>query len=89
MDYCQDADGRIFGLPVYGTTQVMYYDKAVFEENGIDPDEAFANWQNLAEAAEKITVKKMEKRFSMVGSPVWCGKSERHSIQQRRKGSER
>lgn len=57
MDYCQDADGRIFGLPVYGTTQVMYYDKAVFEENGIDPDEAFANWQNLAEAAEKITVK--------------------------------
>ena len=57
MDYCQDEEGKVFGLPVYGTTQVMYYDKAVFEENGIDPDEAFANWQNLAEAAEKMTVK--------------------------------
>lgn len=57
MDYCRNEDGTTFGLPVYGTTQVMYYDKAVFEENEIDPDEAFANWQSLAEAAEKMTVK--------------------------------
>lgn len=58
MDYCRDEDGKIFGLPVYGTTEIMYYDKAVFEEYNIDSDEAFANWQNLAEAAKKMTVKK-------------------------------
>lgn len=56
MEYCIDSEGQTVGLPVYGTTQVMYYRKDVFEKAGIDPDEAFKNWQSLAEAAKKLTV---------------------------------
>ncbi len=56
LSYCQIDDGKVYGLPVYGTTQVMYYRMDTFEKAGIDPDEAFKNWQNLAEAAEKMAI---------------------------------
>lgn len=58
MEYCKNEKGQVFGLPVYGTTQIMYYNKNVFEENGINPDKAFASWQSLEDAAEKLSVKK-------------------------------
>lgn len=58
LKYCIDNDGQTVGLPVYGTTQIMYYRKDVFEDAGIDPEEAFKNWQSLAEAAKKMTVVK-------------------------------
>ena len=36
------------------TTQVVYYRKDMFEEVGLDPDEVFATWQNVADAARKL-----------------------------------
>lgn len=56
MEYCVDDEGNVMGLPVYGTTQIMYYRKDAFEQAGIDPEWAFLNWQNLAEPAAKMTV---------------------------------
>ncbi|WP_287713356.1 ABC transporter substrate-binding protein [Blautia sp.] len=56
MSYCI-VNEKTYGLPAYGTTQVMYYRKDLFEKAGIDPDEAFKSWQSLAEAAEKLTVR--------------------------------
>ena len=56
MDYCKNDAQKIMGLPVYGTTQVMYYNKKIFKENNIDPNEAFATWQNLAKVAKQLTV---------------------------------
>jgi multiple sugar transport system substrate-binding protein len=47
-------DGNLYGLPAWATTQVMYYNIPIFEEAGIDPEEAFASWENLIEAAEEI-----------------------------------
>ena len=32
----EDENGKLFALPAYGTTQVMYYNKAAFEKAGID-----------------------------------------------------
>jgi multiple sugar transport system substrate-binding protein len=43
-------------IPLYGTTQVMYYRSDIFKELGIDPEQAFKSWQTLAEAAAKCTV---------------------------------
>ena len=57
MTYCR-LDNKIYALPVYGTTQVMYYRKDLFEKAGINPDEAFLSWQNLGEAATKLLVEK-------------------------------
>lgn len=48
------VDGKQYALPAYGTTQVMYFNTKVYEEAGVDPDEAFASWENLAEASKKI-----------------------------------
>lgn len=47
-------DGNYYGVPIWGTTQVMYYNSNVFEEAGVDPEEAFASWENLADASEEI-----------------------------------
>ena len=53
--------------PAYGTTQVMYYNKAAFEKAGIDPA-TIKTWQDLAAAAEKMTASD----GSFVGwEPMW------------------
>ncbi len=57
MDYCLNDAGDIMFLPAWGTTQVVYYRKDLFEEAGIDPEWAFADWLNLAEACRQMTVK--------------------------------
>lgn len=54
LDYCRDEEGRVYSLPVWGSTQVIYYRTDMFEEVGLDPDEVFATWQNVAEAARKL-----------------------------------
>ena len=46
-------DGRIFAMPLYGTTQVMYYNKAAFDAAGVSPD-SIRTWQDLASAAKQI-----------------------------------
>lgn len=71
LEYCQKENGDIFGLPVYGTTQIMYYNKGVFEENGINPDEAFSTWQNLAEAAKKLHLEKEGETVFAGWSPMY------------------
>lgn len=60
-------NGKLFALPAYGTTQVMYYNKAAFEKAGIDPA-TIKTWQDLAAAAEKMTASD----GSFVGwEPMW------------------
>lgn len=48
------VDGKLYGLPAYGTTQVVYYRKDKLEEAGIDPKEAFSSWENVYEASQKL-----------------------------------
>lgn len=62
-----DEDGKLFAFPAYGTTQVLYYNIAAFEEAGIDPA-SIKTWQDLAAAAEKMT----SSDGSFVGwEPMW------------------
>lgn len=46
-------DGGIFAMPLYGTTHVMYYNKAAFTAAGIAPDD-IRTWRDLASAAAAI-----------------------------------
>lgn len=48
------VDDTLYAIPAYGTTQVMYYRSDIFEEAGIDADEAFASWENLLEASQTL-----------------------------------
>ena len=62
-----NADGKLFALPAYGTTQVLYYNKQIFADAGIDPT-TIKTWQDLEAAAEKITTDD----GSVIGwEPMW------------------
>ena len=47
-------DDSLYALPGYGTTQVMYYRKDIYEDVGIDPEEAYSTWENLADASKEL-----------------------------------
>ena len=46
-------DGCLYAIPLYGTTQVLYYNKAAFRAAGIDP-ESVRTWRDLSAAAASI-----------------------------------
>lgn len=50
---CLTRDGALYAIPAYGTTQVMYYNRGLFEKAGVNPD-SIKTWQDLAEAASTI-----------------------------------
>ena len=56
LDCMYAPDGEtIVGVPLYASTQVMYYRKDAFE--GYDIEEVFSSWQNLYQAMKEITRK--------------------------------
>ncbi|UWE14685.1 ABC transporter substrate-binding protein [Herbaspirillum huttiense] len=49
------TDGKTWGIPFQRSTIVMYYNKNLFKEAGLNPDKAPANWNEMVEAAKKLT----------------------------------
>ena len=47
------VEGKIYGLPVYGESTILMYNKEMFEEKGIDNPPA--TFEELKEVAEKLT----------------------------------
>ncbi|CAM4497675.1 ABC transporter substrate-binding protein [Paenibacillus typhae] len=64
------VDGKQYFLPMYGTTQVMYYRQDAFEKSGIDASQ-IKTWEDLAAAAEKMTVKEGGKTSVYGWEPMW------------------
>lgn len=50
-------DGHIWGVPFQRSTIVMFWNKAMFRDAGLNPDEAPADWAGHMAAAEKIAKK--------------------------------
>jgi sn-glycerol 3-phosphate transport system substrate-binding protein len=50
-------EGKTYGIPFQRSTQVMYWNKAAFREAGLDPNRPPANWEELVQYGEKLTVK--------------------------------
>ncbi|MHA6483310.1 extracellular solute-binding protein [Paenibacillus sp. strain BS8-2] len=50
-----EQEGQIYGIPNFMYVTVLAYNKRIFEDNGIDPKEAFRNWDTFAAAAEQVT----------------------------------
>lgn len=59
-----------YALPMYGTTQVLYYRKDLFEKAGIAPEQ-LKTWTSLADAAEKLTKKNGENTEVFGWAPMW------------------
>lgn len=63
-------DGKLYAFPIYGTTQLLYYNKQAFKDAGIT-EESLKTWTGLAEAAKKLT-KKDGAEVSYYGwEPMW------------------
>lgn len=49
------AGGKTWGVPFQRSTIVLYWNKELFKEAGLDPEKAPANWAEQAAFAEKLT----------------------------------
>ncbi len=47
--------GDVYGLPYNRSTQGLYYNKELFEEVGLDPEDPPSTWEEYREYATKIT----------------------------------
>jgi sn-glycerol 3-phosphate transport system substrate-binding protein len=54
MDNSQTG-GKTWGVPFQRSTIVMFWNKALFKEAGLNPDKAPATWTEMAEAGRKLT----------------------------------
>ncbi len=64
------VDGKQYFLPMYGTTQIMYYRKDTLKANGIDPA-SLTTWESLASAATQMTKKENGKTTFYGWEPMW------------------
>jgi alternate signal-mediated exported protein len=53
----QDADGRSYGVVRQAYTMALIYDRALYEQAGLDPDDTPTTWDGVLENAEIITEK--------------------------------
>ncbi|MBS3811341.1 MAG: ABC transporter substrate-binding protein [Halanaerobiales bacterium] len=64
-------DGNQYALPLFGTTQILYYRHDIFEEEGVSPDK-LNTWEGMEEAATKLTKFDEEGNVERYGwEPMW------------------
>lgn len=49
------VDGKVWGVPFQRSTIVLYYNKDAFREVGLDPNQPPKTWDEMTEAAKKLT----------------------------------
>lgn len=69
------SGGHVWGVPFQRSTIVMYYNKALFKDAGLDPDHAPATWQELVDAARKLTKKDASGNVTQWGIEIPSGGS--------------
>jgi sn-glycerol 3-phosphate transport system substrate-binding protein len=47
--------GKTWGIPFQRSTIVLYWNKELFKEAGLDPNKAPSNWKEMLEYAQKLT----------------------------------
>ncbi len=66
------VDGKVWGVPFQRSTIVLYYNKDMFREAGLDPDTPPSTWDEMVEAAKAL--RKGDRWGVMVpstGYPYW------------------
>lgn len=64
-------DGEMVFAPAYGTSQILYYNKAIFGEAGIETS-ALSQWQDLAALYDKVKgFKTGPNQIDYVWEPMW------------------
>jgi len=65
--------GHVWGVPFQRSTIVMYYNKDLFKEAGLDPERAPATWDELVEYGKKLTKKDANGNVSQWGVKIPSG----------------
>lgn len=60
-------DGRLYGVPYNTDVRVLYYNKAMFRQVGLDPERPPRTWKELREYSEKLTLRKPDGSLERVG----------------------
>ncbi len=69
-----DENDVIWGIPFQRSTPVMYYNKDLFREAGLDPEVAPKTWDDMLEAAKRLTLADGSRWGLMIpsdGFPYW------------------
>jgi len=64
------AGGKTWGVPFQRSTVVMYYNKELFKEAGLDPNKPPSNWAELKAAATRLTKKDASGKTSQWGIQI-------------------
>ncbi|MGW4965323.1 extracellular solute-binding protein [Nonomuraea sp. NPDC004186] len=62
----QDSSGHIFGLPVQAYTMSLNYNRALFQQAGLDPDKPPATWEEVRQDAKAIADKTGKAGYAMM-----------------------
>lgn len=71
---CQ-VDGLLYSLPYYADFRVLFYNKAVFEEAGLDPNSPPKDWDELLQYSDAMTEKDAEGNIVKMGFGAWYDQS--------------
>lgn len=64
-------DGKLYGIPFYGTTQVFYYNKKALAENGFTADD-LKTWEGVEKVAKKAAKRDANGNATYAGwMPMW------------------
>jgi multiple sugar transport system substrate-binding protein len=55
IDIFKDRNGKLYGLPTANYSMGLLYNKTLFARAGLDPDKAPSTWDEVRDAAKKIT----------------------------------
>ena len=66
------VDGKVWGVPFQRSTIVLYYNKDMFAEAGLDPESPPTTWEEMVEAAKAL---RKDNRWGLMvpstGYPYW------------------
>lgn len=68
-------DGKYYGVPMNFATLLLYYNKTMFKDAGLDPETPPATWEELEQYAQQIVEKTGNYGFDMAvkeTTPMWC-----------------
>jgi sn-glycerol 3-phosphate transport system substrate-binding protein len=52
--YYSDADGNLLSMPWNSSTPILFYNKAIFAEAGLDPEDPPDTWERMAAISKQI-----------------------------------
>jgi len=65
-------DGRQYAIPYDTDVRILYYNKALFRQAGLDPDRPPRTWSEMREYSHRLTRRREDGRLEQVGAvPIW------------------